>query len=220
MIINHQLVSGEVKEIKPRIFAVIIKDDYDRAMLFCRFQEFYESPFDEIRGRFFTLEDLMRVYTKRNKRHHFTYPSDSAGYNIPSDVLLNAFEVFGTSLNQYDHVMKEIVYFCEKKSKGKPFYLIGADKIRSRTMNHEIAHGLYHTNLTYRSSCDNLISQIPKRQYNFIKRGLIRIGYVDEKRIIDDEIQAFLSTGLVDEFDTTPIKSLSKDFVKNFKSFN
>jgi hypothetical protein len=40
MEITHPLVVGEVKEIKPHIYAVIVKDDYDRAMLFCRYQEY------------------------------------------------------------------------------------------------------------------------------------------------------------------------------------
>lgn len=219
MRIKHRLISAEVKEIKPRIFAVIVKDNYDRAMLFCRYQEFYESPFKEIQGRFFTLEDLMRIYTKKNKKPHFTYPSDWGGYNIPSNILYDAVETFGQSLNEYDHIMREIIYFCEKKSKGKPFYLIGVDKIRSKTMDHEIAHGLYHTNLAYKKSVDKLILEVPQKEYNFVKRILLKIGYRNNRVIIDDEIQAFLSTGLVDEMNTEPIKKISKKFVNNFKSF-
>lgn len=218
MIINHPLVLGEVKEIKPRIFAVIIKDDYDRAMLFCRYQEFYESPFDEIRGEYFTLEELMRIYTKKKKKSHFTYPSDWGGYNIPSDVLLKAFKVFAGTKNQYDKIMYEIGFFCEKKTNGLPFYLIGVDKLKSKTMNHEIAHGLYYTNHSYKEVCNTLINDIPIRVYNRIKKELIKIGYFDDKKIIDDEIQAFLSTGLIREFDDDDIKNLSKKFIKNFKN--
>lgn len=219
MRIKHRLISAEVKEIKPRIFAVIVKDNYDRAMLFCRYQEFYESPFKEIQGRFFTLEDLMRIYTKKNKKPHFTYPSDWGGYNIPSNVLYDAVDTFGQSLNEYDYIMREIIYFCEKKSKDKPFYLIGVDKIRSKTMDHEIAHGLYHTNLLYKKSVDKLILELPKKEYDFVKKILLRIGYRNNKVIIDDEIQAFFSTGLINEFNTKPIKRLSKKFENNFKSF-
>ena len=56
MKIKYDFINGEVKKIKPNIYSVIIKDDYDRAMVFCRYQEFYESPYNEIRGKFFTLE--------------------------------------------------------------------------------------------------------------------------------------------------------------------
>ena len=54
MKIKNEYVNGEVKQIKPNIFAVSIKDNYERTMLFCRYQEFYECPYEEIRGKFFT----------------------------------------------------------------------------------------------------------------------------------------------------------------------
>ena len=40
MKIKHPLVKGKVIQIKPFIYCVEIDDDYDRAMLFCRYQEF------------------------------------------------------------------------------------------------------------------------------------------------------------------------------------
>lgn len=219
MRINHILVKAEVKKVKPNIYAVIIKDDYDRAMLFCRYQEFYESPFKEIRNKFFTLETLMRVYTKKNKKQYFTYPGDWVGYNIPSDSLYSACEKFDTSLSSYDYIMRDIIYFCERNSNGKPFYLIGVDKFKSGTMDHEIAHGLYHTNEKYKTSVDRLISEIPKKEYNLAKRELLKMGYVNEKRIIDDEIQAFFSTGLVKGLSISTFKIRAKKFSSNFKSF-
>lgn len=219
MRIKNSLVSCEIKEIKPKIFAVIIKDDYDRGMLFCRYQEFYESPFKEIRGNFFTLEEFMKLYIKKNKKDSFTYTKDWAGYNIPSNILYSAMDIFGNSKNMYDNIMREIVYYCEKQTNGKSFYLIGVDKLKSTTMSHEIAHGLYYTNNEYKISVDTLISEIPKNEYNHIKKELIKIGYTNDKKIIDDEIQAFLSTGMFKEIKTPSIVLRSKKFTKNFKSF-
>lgn len=219
MILNHSLVKGYVKKIKPNVYAVVIKDDYDRAMLFCRYQEFYESPYKEIRNKFFTLETLMRIYTKKNKKDLFTYPTDWTGYNIPSDVLYSAFDKFGESLSTYDYIMRDIVYYCEKESRKKPFYLIGVDKIKSDTMDHELAHGLYHTNVAYKESVDKLIRDLPKKDYNFAKRELIKMGYVNEKRIIDDEIQAFFSTGLVRGLSCSAMKMKARKFEINFKNF-
>lgn len=219
MKLNYSLVKGEIKKVKPNIYAVIIKDDYDRAMLFCRYQEFYESPFKEIRNKFFTLETLMKIYTKKNKKQCFTYPSDWVGYNIPSDVLYSACEKFDTSLSVYDYIMRDIIYFCEKNSNGKSFYLIGVDKLKSGTMDHEIAHGLYHTNQIYKASVDRLISEIPKNDYKLIKKKLVEIGYNNDKSLIDDEIQAFFSTGLLEQLDTSQNRSLTKKFIKNFNTF-
>ena len=71
MKIKNLLVEGEVKELYPKIFGVSIKNNYDRAMLFCRYQEFYESPFKEIRGKNFSFEKFMWLYkTKNNKLYY------------------------------------------------------------------------------------------------------------------------------------------------------
>ena len=44
-----------IKEVRPNVFAVIVKDHYHRAMLFMRVQEFYESPNTEFRGKNFSI---------------------------------------------------------------------------------------------------------------------------------------------------------------------
>jgi predicted unusual protein kinase regulating ubiquinone biosynthesis (AarF/ABC1/UbiB family) len=86
-------------------------------------------------------------------------------------------------------------------------------------MDHELAHGLYYTNKEYKKNCDSLISEMKKRDYNFVKKALINIGYLDNKKIIDDEIQAFLSSELYKTFNTNEIKEYSKKFKSNFKKF-
>ena len=37
-------IEYKIEEVRPNVFAVIVKDHYHRAMLFCRVQEYYESP--------------------------------------------------------------------------------------------------------------------------------------------------------------------------------
>jgi hypothetical protein len=220
MKINYKIVSGEVKQIRPNIFAVTIKSDYDRSMLFCRYQEYYESPFTEIRRKFFTLEEYMRIYSIKNKTGYFSYPNDWAGYNIPSNILMEAEQVFRNNVNLYDEIMSEIIHYCIVESNYKPWYLIGADKIDSSTMNHEIAHGLYYTNPTYKSEMDNLIINIDSKTYRNLKKALIKTGYVDDKIIIDDEIQAYMSTGNSSTWNKEHYEKYSKDFIKVFKKYN
>jgi hypothetical protein len=86
-------------------------------------------------------------------------------------------------------------------------------------MDHEIAHGLYYTNRKYKSTCDGLISEMKKQDYNKIKGSLIQLGYVDDKKIIDDEIQAFMSTGLHKTFSTGEIKKYTTHFIENFNNY-
>jgi hypothetical protein len=227
MKIKHYLVKGELKEVAPHIYCVAVEDAYDRAMLFSRYQEFYESPIKGIRNRFFTLEGLMKRYRDHYNKETFTYPEDWAGYNIPSYSLEKATEKFGDKyMTEYDEIMQHIVSECETKSyrlnKGTKhnWYLIGTDNFKSRTMNHEMAHALYYTNPEYKRNCDALISKIKKSDYTKLNKALVGIGYLNNKKIIDDEIQAFMSTGLYSKLDDEKLKHYTKEFIKNFKLFN
>lgn len=225
MKIKNDFVVGEVKQIRPQIFAASIKDNYQRTMLFCRYQEFYESPYEEIRGNFFTWEKFMMVYRNRWKKKVFTYPEDWSGFNIPSNVVEKAMTKFSKDKGPYDDIMSDIWYYCENyplrynKPRTK-WYLIGADSFNSSTMNHEIAHGLYYTSKQYKINCDNLISNIKPAHYDKLRKKIIKMGYIDDKKIIDDEIQAFMSTGLYNGLDTIELSRYEKDFINNFKKFN
>lgn len=220
MKINYKIVSGEVKQIRPNIYAVVIKNDYDRSMLFCRYQEYYESPFPEIRRKFFTLEEYMRLYTIENKNGYFSYPDDWVGYNVPSNILMEAEHMFSSNVNLYDEIMSEIIHYCVGENNFKPWYLIGVDKIGSPTMNHEIAHGFYYTNPTYKIEMNDLIKNIEPKIYNELKKSLVKAGYVDDKTIIDDEIQAYMSTGNPSTWKESHYEKYSKDFRKVFKKYN
>jgi len=49
-------IKYKLKEIYKGIFLVTIQDEYDLAMTFCRLQEYYESPFKQIRGKTFEMD--------------------------------------------------------------------------------------------------------------------------------------------------------------------
>ena len=156
MKIKHALVKGEVKEVFPKIFCVTVDDNYDRAMLFCRYQEFYESPTKEFRGKYFSWPKYMKYYKDHWKKDTFTYPIDWSGYNIPSHIVEGGIDTFNKE-TEYDVIMNDIYYFCENYPLryNKPrtdWYLIGASSKDLRTMDHEIAHGLYFTNKAQKGS--------------------------------------------------------------------
>ena len=221
--INSKLMKGSVKEILPFIYGVSVLDKYDRAMLFCRYQEFYESPFKNIRGKYFTLEEFMKTYVTKNKLDCFTYTKDWSGYNIPCNEVQKANHMFSKE-TEYDVIMNDIYFYCAIDSQNKnngtrhDWYLIGYGKDDS-VLSHEIAHGLYFTNKKYKKEMNSLISKIKKTDYNFIKKKLIKMGYADDKKIIDDEVQAYMSTGLVSEFNTNKIKVYEKDFIDVYKNY-
>lgn len=224
MVINHPLVKGKVKEVKPFIYCVEVDDDYDRAMLFCRYQEFYESPYKKFRGKYFTWMEYMRFYKDAWKKRVFTYPEDWSGYNIPCNIVQKAHHMF-CGETEYDHIMNEIYFHCATHSKAKnngkdhDWYLIGASTKDKGTTNHEIAHGLYFTNKKYKKSVTKLIKKIKPDHYDKLKKKLMKMGYVGDKKIIDDEIHAFMSTGLYNGLDTKELKKYEKSFVDNFKHY-
>jgi hypothetical protein len=224
MKINHPLVKGIVKEIKPNIYCVLVDDHYDRAMLFCRYQEFYESPYKQFRGKPFTWMEYMRFYKNSWKKRTFTYPDDWAGYNIPCNVVQKANHIFCKD-TEYDQIMNDIYFYCANDSTEKnngttcDWYLIGSSSKDLRTMDHEIAHALYFINKEYKKEVTKLIEKIKPTHYEKLKKKLIKMGYVDDKKILNDEINAFMSTGLYNGMDTKELKVYEKQFNKTFKKY-
>ncbi len=221
--IKYHLVKGTIKEILPKIFCVIIDDDYDRSMLFCRYQEFYESPNKKFRGKYFSWSEYMRFYKNYWKKDTFTYPIDWSGYNIPSHIIEGALDTFNKE-TEYDKIMNDIYYFCENYPLrfNKPrtdWYLIGASSKDLKTMNHEIAHGLFASNREYKLTMLYQLSLLPEKIRNKIYEKLIKMGYANDKKILDDEAQAFLSTGLYNGLEIKEIKKYEKPFINNFKKY-
>jgi hypothetical protein len=184
-------IKYKIKEVKPNIFAVIVKDNYDRAMLFCRAQEYYESPNKKFRGKDFSIWNYMKWYSEEYGRG-FSYGSDWSGFNIPFDILWKCYETCEME-TPYDEDMYLILCEIERKMDDKKkAYVIGADSLESDTFTHEVCHGLWYTNPTYKKESKYVLNTIPKEHKDIFKSNLIEMGYTDG--VIDDEIQAYLTT--------------------------
>lgn len=207
-------VKYTIKEVKPNIFAVIIKDHYDRAMTFCRAQEFYESPNKKFRGKDFNIWDYLEWYSRQNG-DSFTYAKDWGGFNIP---LLVAWECYegkkhskkveryngvrslpDTWKSKWDETMKDIVWtvqsrmFNKENERNMNAYIIGADNMNSELFKHEVCHGLWATNKEYRQKASEVIKTIsPYQHYKVFKNNLLEMGYT--AGVVDDEIHAYLTT--------------------------
>jgi len=211
-------------KITSQLYCVEMPNAYDLAMLFVRYQEYYESPNPNVRNKSFVLEEYMRWYATegrnkdRNKHDSFSYPADFCGFNIPSYAL----DVVKTvkHKNMYDNLMKEIVKKVKKDLKEenpelKKFYLIGCPKMDSDTLKHEISHGLYHLNSDYKVQADTLIEKLLSKKD--IKKFIIALRtyhYCEE--VMYDEMTAFMSTG---EMHTIFPDVKTKKFKKHFKSY-
>jgi hypothetical protein len=181
--------------VKPNIFAVIIKKQYDRAMLFCRAQEYYECPNEKFRGKAFSIWEYMQWYA--SDHNGFSYASDWSGFNIPFDVILECYEKqrhLSEWETPYDDCMWEILSKINKiKDNNKKCYVIGAEDTTGSTFQHEICHGLWYTNPQYKKEAMCVSNTIDPNDYAIFRKNLLSMGYTD--KVIDDEIQAYLCFG-------------------------
>lgn len=180
-----------LKEVKDNIFSVIVPNDYNRAMLFCRVQEFYESDNDDFVNADFDMWEYVRWYSMKNK-NSFTYAKDWSGFNIPFKVAVNCMIAIKNK-TPYDDVMEEIIdEILRNHNYSLSSYIIGTKSDKGSEFKHEMCHALYYTNKTYKYTADILTSLISIKYKNIFKENLKALGY--NESVIDDEIQAYMMT--------------------------
>jgi hypothetical protein len=193
--IKNILSQIELFEMLPGIFALVIKDDKLRARVFMRYQEFYESDSDTFRGKGFKWYDYVKYYKEKTKKDYFSYHEDWAGYNIPCNSIESCIAKI-PDLNFYDLIMFSVVDTIRDKVGSENFYLIGIDQSDGEDPSlifHEVAHGLWFSSKSYKNQQTENIENLPDYVRNAIAKKISGMGYGDN--VIDDEIQAYLSTG-------------------------
>jgi len=216
-------VKYTLRKLYPGIYLCTINDTYDLAMTFCRVQEFYESPFKQIRGHRFTLVELMSIYAKKNNGS-FSYPLDWGGFNVPGPIVSNLFDHEITDFNIYDDIITTIHDKIVDEVGDTNYYLIGSDSNKT-TVEHEYCHGLYFVNSKYRDTVNGIVKQLLPTVRKKIVRVLLDLGY--DNSVMNDEIQAYLSTGfnLIKENTKFNKRELSNftdvvlELHRNFKSY-
>ena len=203
----------KIEEVRDRVFAVIMEDDYARPMTFLRVQEYYESPNPEFRGKNFNIWDFIEWYS-RDHKDAFTYAFDWGGFNIPLPIAWECYEgkekgkkqmydcvrsMPDTWKSKWDETMKDIIWevqsrmFNKKSKRDMNAYSIGAKDTENSTFQHEVAHGLYYTNKEYKELMDEITETIEWQDYLKFEKNLLDMGYT--AAVIPDEIQAYLTSG-------------------------
>jgi hypothetical protein len=203
----------KIVEVRDRVFAVIMEDDYARPMTFLRVQEYYESPNPEFRGKNFNIWDFIEWYS-RDHKDAFTYAFDWGGFNIPLPIAWECYEgkekgkkqmydcvrsMPDTWKSKWDETMKDIIWevqsrmFNKKSKRDMNAYIIGAKDTENSTFQHEVAHGLYYTNKEYKELMDEITETIEWQDYLKFEKNLLDMGYT--AAVIPDEIQAYLTSG-------------------------
>ncbi len=206
-----------MSEVVPGVFLVEIKGNNDLAHTFLRVQEFYESGNPEIQGKEFTFQQYSDWYSYQSKTGTFSYGEDWKGFNVPSDAVYQCYAI-NKERTEYDNFFLSLVSKIEKevKSKGlEKFYMIGVRAGDVRTLDHEIAHGLFTVNKDYKKEMKNLVSELPKEVNFYLGAYLKDLGYAES--VHEDEIQAYLSTGLRDNMDKEMLEQYMSEFIDVFQ---
>ena len=213
------------------MYLLTFDTQYELCMSFVRMQEFYESPSNKFRGKYFTLEEYIDYWSLKFGKGSFTYPSVWSGFNIPGKVLLEWLRKFignfSDERGRETAVFKEIGKLMDKEFGDRnpmPKCLSNFDKIYVIAVHdqddevdstkdiiaHETAHALYSLYPEYKDECDKLLKDMPKKEIKADSKALLGMGYC--KELLKDELQAYYSW----KNDTINVRS---EFVNNFRAF-
>lgn len=177
------------------IWAIKSPDSHTRALMFMRPQEFYESSFEEIIGKQFKVSDFVNIYKQHYGKQQFTYGSDWAGFNIPSNILEECmFNIPEDEINNWDKLMLSTINTIKEIEGDHNYYLLGVDELSNRLLEHEFAHAMWFTLPEYKSEMSKLNDECDPTVKDMMCKCITEYGYADH--VLPDELQAYMSTGL------------------------
>lgn len=185
------------------IYLVLFPNQHAVMSTCMRFQEHYESP--RFREKMFSREEYEDWYARRYGA--FTYYKDWCGANFPSWV----FQPFRNG--EFDPLIeKEKALLNMFRSVKEPFYVIGAEKGDLGTVVHEGVHGLFCAFPDYSKDVVGCI-----RRYDTVRmrKKLAKMGYC--RQVHADEINAYLLTGIPEEFGGLKYQQLQRTLHEVFE---
>jgi hypothetical protein len=211
----------KLTQIKPQVYYLLFDTQYELCSTMMRMEEFYESPYKNIQGKYFTLEEFMDTYAKH--KGNFTYTSDWNGFNVPSSVI----EAFWKTFSDNGQFLRDRLLQKEQKLfdtlvtiRDEEYYLMATHKKGTqRTVKHELAHAYYYLDKNYRETMDKLVKKFKNREE--LEARLLKVGYC--KKVLKDEIQAYLATAEKDDLNKKILDKkwlLPKEFKRVFNERN
>lgn len=162
-------------------YCISADSNRELARSFLRFQEHYESPNEEFRGKVFTLGQYRSWYEK--KYGYFSYETDWTGFNIHSYIL----KPFQEGL--FDPLIPEEknLIFLFANAPSDKFYIIGAND--TDTLNHELNHALYAYSTSYQTEV-NKVFDANLEHIKYALAHLLNKGYC--QYLLYDELQSYI----------------------------
>jgi hypothetical protein len=210
-------------EIQAGIYHVNFEDHIELVAHFLRYQEYYECP--KHSGVNFELMDYIKWYVRKTKAaipengNDFTYFEDWSGFNVPASTVIECYEKIPDK-NHHDGFLFNLAKLALEKPKSGKAYLIGTSSERPSTIDHELCHGMYYVDFSYRLKVASLLEGLmQKGKYYSFKDTLTKMGYAIH--VIEDEMNAYLATGL--SLDLKDLGIITEDdrkpFIELFEQF-
>lgn len=209
-----------VKNLGQNIIHVTADTQIELSMAFIRPQEYYENQAKHIRGKYFTLEEVLYATSPGGRN---TYFQDIVGFNIPGEVFQNWIADFSGVGCGINHSESRLVDAISKVIKPGRFYIIGT--FTEDVLTHELAHALYCLNRKYKTRVTELVDALPYKKEMF---KLLRAkSYANLPNILVDETQAYMTSSkheLITDLNFNPkwkwdgrIKKLLEATIKSLK---
>jgi len=207
----------ESKEILENIFRVSAPRFTAVGMAFCRPQETYENP--KFRGKTFSLDEFKDWYrkesVKRGGADRFHYCTVYRGWNIPNEILEPFYQGKFGELSDEEKRLLELF----EKLRGKKAYIIGVSEGESlKTLKHELSHGLWYTDGSYKAKSRAILKTIPKAQISLLEKYLALWGYHSAVFKDEDHTYIMCESASVKEagLDAKIIRPAKKDLNENY----
>lgn len=214
------------------IWSITADSQDEIAKAFVRFQEYYENP--ALRGNksisVHAVESWWKA-TRSGSHAKDSYYEAWCGFNIPGRIILETMtsstfrpmwslkDIWQRRFWKEEDSLLDIIADLSPEEIGAS-YFIGTSGTSDDVLDHEIAHGFFSTNNTYKSSQLRNIARLPKDLYKQLRDDLIAMGY--HPFVIHDEIQAYLSTyatSLGEVFGCDIYDEYTDAFEKTFESY-
>lgn len=210
----------KIKKYTSSIFHFEFVRKCDLFLSMMRLQEWYECKHKNIKGKKFTLEDLIEAYCELDKDGEFNYFSDWAAFNFPDTAVRGFLKLMGDNLNEWEKkIIKDIKKTLDEaddKPIAKTYYIATYTKNNSdseRDLKHELAHGLFYSQSMYNKVMVTLLDNL--KQNKAVYKRLKEMGYCDD--VLIDEAQAYLCTGSLSELKAFEFPILTEKDVKPFR---
>lgn len=158
-------------------------------MTMCRPQEFYESPYKNIRNKYFSMFELLKAYTTDDGE--FDYFKSWVGFNFPSERYEKFLRLFRAKndITPYEETVAKLI--ARLKLVGK-YYIIASLDTADSARDHEYAHAWFYLDKNYKKAVTALVESLPPKIFDSMKTTLLGMSY--NEYVITDEINAYIAT--------------------------